>query len=503
MLFHSVLSILAVCWLVVAIAEAAGSLPRFSTSPSAPYFLDASNRPTFFHGTNFVQKGTPWYPPNLLNETNIALLAKMGMNTVRLGFMWTGAEPEKGVFNMTYFDTTASIIQTLAKYNIYAFLDIHQDVMSSYFCLYDAFPTWAVDESEQSKHAFPWPLQADTTGNVCPASRGWGANYLSEACGTAFQTLYTENSMMQYDFIAFWQKTASYFKELPILGYEIINEPWAGNIYHDLGLLLPGNAGRKNLMPFYDIISKAIREIDGDRVILYEPVTWGMILNGQVSGSGFDHVPGGDNFKDKSVFSFHYYCWWYSSDDMARKTCDQIFGPKVFEQAARDVKTTGGAAMLTEWGQGCNFDADLPTDINSECNQIMDLADKHFMSWTDWYFGEHLNGRFEISDNAMQIFSRTYARSIAGIPQQMFYNVTDKSFKLCFQPGMDGSISSMESELFVPFEVQYPQGIHLDLTTNLKLVSMDQKTGKVVLQNREIENKMELPSRACATITAK
>ena len=111
-----------------------------------------------------------------------------------------------------------------------------------------------------------------------------------------------------------------------------------------------------------------------------------MIFNGNITGSGLDHVPGGAEFSDKSVFSFHYYCWWLNDDtDLQRQTCDRLFGPKIFEQVTRETRRMGGAAMLTEWGQGCHFDTDS-NDASSECVAIMDLADKHLMGWMDWYF---------------------------------------------------------------------------------------------------------------------
>jgi endoglycosylceramidase len=57
--------------------------------------------------------------------------------------------------------------------------------------------------------------------------------------------------------------------------YEIINEPWAGNYLTDPTLLLPGVAGAINLQPFYDKMAKAIRSVDNETLIFYEPVTWG------------------------------------------------------------------------------------------------------------------------------------------------------------------------------------------------------------------------------------
>ncbi len=464
------------------------SVPLFHTG-NVPYILDSNNRAKFFHGTNFVQKGEPWYPVGLLDENNVKQLASLGINTVRLGFMWSGAEPTAGNFNETYFEIIGQIIHNLEKYEIYPFLDVHQDVMSTYFCLYDGFPKWVVEKSTTPEHAMPWPLTPGKLNNPCPLDRPWAQNYLSEACSVAFQSLYTEGSEMQKDFTEFWRKTASYYKDYPILGYEIINEPWAGDIYSDPALLLPGHAGSKNLLPLYDTISAVIRSEDPKHLVFYEPVTWGMIFNGEYTGSGFDHVPGGpDVGLSTSVFSFHYYCWWYNdqSNDFQRKTCDHIFGPKVFHQVAKDIKKIGGAMMLTEWGQECNFNNDgVDSDPLSECNQIMDLADRNLISWTDWYFGGNLNDYWNLSENANRLFSRTYARSIAGKPISMHFNVTNKQFDVCFE--IDSTlVTSTETEIFARMEMYYPNGVDVSLTPNLALTKIDTQSNKILIRNRNL-----------------
>jgi hypothetical protein len=53
------------------------------------------------------------------------------------------------------------IVDDLAVHGISALLDVHQDVLSSKFCLYDGAPAWLVDKSFQPAHDFPWPLAAD------------------------------------------------------------------------------------------------------------------------------------------------------------------------------------------------------------------------------------------------------------------------------------------------------------------------------------------------------
>ena len=37
-----------------------------------------------------------------------------------------------------------------------------------------------------------------------------------------------------------------------MFGYELLNEPWAGDVVADLSLMLPGVAGRRNLAPAWE-----------------------------------------------------------------------------------------------------------------------------------------------------------------------------------------------------------------------------------------------------------
>ena len=71
---------------------------------------------------------------------------------------------------------------------------------------------------------------------------------------------------------------------------QLINEPWAGDIYNDVTLLAPGQAGSRNLAHFYDKLNAAIRVVDSRTPVFYEPVTWGILLDGNISGTGFESV---------------------------------------------------------------------------------------------------------------------------------------------------------------------------------------------------------------------
>ena len=41
-----------------------------------------------------------------------------------------------------------------------------------------------------------------------------------------------------------------------MFGYELLNEPWAGDVVADLSLMLPGVAGRRNLAPAWERVRR-------------------------------------------------------------------------------------------------------------------------------------------------------------------------------------------------------------------------------------------------------
>ena len=70
-----------------------------------------------FRGVNNVEKGFPWYQKVMLEDWRMEDLKSFGFNIMRLGAMWTGAEPQMGVFNGTYFQVSKHYYLQLSIYN--------------------------------------------------------------------------------------------------------------------------------------------------------------------------------------------------------------------------------------------------------------------------------------------------------------------------------------------------------------------------------------------------
>ena len=398
-----------------------------------------------------------------MNDTVVKLLGEWGLNAVRLGTMWAGVEPQKGQYNETYLEITGDIIRRLEDNGIDVILDAHQDVISSAYGSYDGVPRWLIDSFPAAKHPYPWPLKK---------VRFWAEGYITQAVGNAFQSIYDNKSNARDAFASFWKKLASTFNSTAypnVLGYELINEPWAGDIYSHPALLLPGVAGRRNLLPLYDAAVDAIRSVESNALVFYEPVTWSVMKSGRVLGTGFTRVPGSDNKPESSVLSFHYYCWLITpqmgskNDTVFLKTiCDKRMGPNVFKTIDEDLAKTGGSSFLTEFGI-CQPDGNPDSISTVECNVVLDLCDQHMQSWAYWdaaFFDGEGNPRWSV----VKAFSRPFARAVAGIPQKMHFNRQDTTFELQYSHWKN---ITAPTEIFVP-PLHYTDGFHVTITDGVE-----------------------------------
>ena len=456
--------------LVTGVALAAGQAPPLSpirtSADGSIHFFDAHGRVRIFHGAARVQKGPPWYfadlgLPGSKNDTEAAAMESLGFNVLRLGFMWSGYNPAPGVFNQTYIEVVKHQVAQLNARGVYVLLDMHQDIISSAFCLYDGAPRWVIDKSIAdlpAAHGYPAPLEAPapkdnncilsgSPHSPCNCSRdatSWSENALTYGACNAYQSIYDNRHGMLDDMATFWARAAVEFKDTPgIIGYELMNEPFAGDIFSKPELVLPGVAGKQNLQKMHDAVAEKIREVDQQHIIFFEPVTWGMIGAGKVTGSGFEHVPGGDAWKNASAYAYHYYCmsWlpgWETQPIQRKLLCDAAIAPAVFEAVGEDIRRIGGAQMMTE-GMACNQDNMTQQE---ECIKVQEDLDKHLFSWTD--YGDSQGSLWDVHPLQQKVWARTYARAIAGTPLNMTFDVETAAFEFCF---------TMDRQIQAPTEI--------------------------------------------------
>ena len=243
-----------------------------------------------------------------------------------------------------------------------------------------------------------------------------------------------------------------------------MNEPWAGDIYGNPLLLLPGYAGYSNLMHFYDRTHATIRRYDQEALIFYEPVTWGVLWGGNYFGSGFTHVPGND--RSRTVFTWHYYCWLlqFNGNPLVNGTipkfdrvlCDNIQLEVSFESVFIDLfKLGAGPSFLSEFGV-CSFsDPTRPGVLNTdECEAILDANDRYMQSWTYWDSCFYRNEACDINEQLLDVFSRVYPIATNGVPRSMYFNMTTKEFIYLFDWNVTSvAQAQLPTEIFVPDHV--------------------------------------------------
>eukprot|EP00930_Biecheleria_cincta_P085528 TRINITY_DN74908_c0_g1_i1.p1 TRINITY_DN74908_c0_g1~~TRINITY_DN74908_c0_g1_i1.p1 ORF type:complete len:548 (-),score=72.38 TRINITY_DN74908_c0_g1_i1:442-2085(-) len=412
------------------------SLPRpppgglISTDPESGVLIDEDGRQRIFHGTNVVYKGYPYAPPMIPIDTNTSFgeadmdrLAEWGMNNVRLGLTWAGAEPRKGEFNFTYLAALRSIVDELGKRGIYTYVELHQDALAERFCG-NGMPTWAIDP--HIAQSFPQPVlgtvtypvnETDGLPSEADCQRTLWANYYgTKAVGAIFQNIYDNTGGLGDHLVLLWKHVASTFKNCTwLLGYEIMNEPWAGDHWQHPDILLPGVADRKNLARFYEWMASSIQYEDEHHLIMWEPLPWDNFVP-----AGFTETPLGVNNANKSVFAYHYY-----------HPPDMMSPSKYMDYRTKDARRLLSAGFLTEFATSWNVpDSTAPQHDLQHTEEIIAAAENFTLSWSGWQYKvfHPSSGRHPMTPGDMSMFhpdgtldvrvvsavSQPYARAVGG-----------------------------------------------------------------------------------------
>ena len=122
------------------------------------WVTDRKGRVVVLHGFNMVYKRPPYHPIHAgFGKDDARFLARHGFNTIRLGVIYAGVEPEPGSYDDAYLAKIAKTQRMLAKHGIYSMLDWHQDMYNERF-EGEGWPDWAVMDDgmpAEPKNGFP------------------------------------------------------------------------------------------------------------------------------------------------------------------------------------------------------------------------------------------------------------------------------------------------------------------------------------------------------------
>lgn len=408
-------------------------LPLKKLKNHGRWIVDDDGRIFMFRGVNMINKEPPYTLSHIgFDENDAELLAKNGINVVRVGVIYSAVEPAPGTYDDKYLDDIRKTVDTLALKGIMSLIDFHQDGWGpSFIC--EGFPEWATL----------------TGGHPIRPIGNFPELYTNKAVGTAFDNFWANapgpgNIGLQDRYASAWQLAASKLKDSPgILGWELMNEPNPGT-----HIFKPPTA---QLTAFTQKMVNAIRQVDVDHIIWYEP--WVSFDVGVPTDIGPISDPGPVR---RIGMAFHNY-----------EPIDKY--DVVWKNAINHSNATGDALLATEFGA-----QDTAPPIVQEMNSI----DQWMMPAIYWAYSNRtpyqiakLDGQPVSSikqglvyDPALPLeppnlwvdkfdaLVRPYPMVIAGIPVGWSFDPTSKVFNFKYTQG-----AASYTEIFVPLR-QYTNG---------------------------------------------
>lgn len=411
------------------------------------WLTDAHGRVVVLHGVNMVNKLAPYHPAAIgFGVKDAEFLASQGFNTVRLGIIWKALEPEPGSYDGGYLDAIAATVAQLGDAGIAVLLDFHQDMLNERFNG-EGFPDWAIfDDGLRARPDIGFP----------------GNYFVMRALWRAYDHFWANDPGpggvgLQDRYAAAWRLVAERFREeRSVFAYDLFNEPFPGSAA--IRCLRPGGSRRfdRALSAFSRRVLGAIRQVDRERLVFYEP---NVLFD---YGADTHH----EDLGDAAVgLSFHAYCV-AASPGLPRLPAsvqDPICArqeQRVFDLAERHSRRTDAALLLSEFGA---------TDDLRKLEQTVALADRNMTSWQYWaYFGRdpccerpeeglvHDPAKppdgANVKEAKLDVLARPYPRVVAGTPIRWGFDRITARFELEYAAAPTGGAieDDAETEIFVP-----------------------------------------------------
>ncbi len=330
-----------------------------------------------------------------LPDADVARMASLGFNLLRLPLSWSAFEPQPGVWSPAFLATLAGVVASCRDHGIYVLLDLHQDAWSKEIGE-DGAPLWAIAPPPEMLLAGPLT--------------DLGSRRTSSQVLNAFSSFFTDDAnMLQEQFAAMVQELVIRFHGDPaILGIEIFNEPLATD---------------DELLAFHTKVARAIRDYDSHRLFAFEPpATRNFVDAATIPAQPFP-VGGG-------IYAPHVYTAVFNDD--LRLTNDTYETPLAASvQSARDEADGWGTPLLIgELGIGPQQPHALEW-----IGHAYDAADRVFASTAFWVWKEQEQGQWGLFSHAadgswydrpdmMAAVARPYAKAIGGTPVTMSWDGT-------------------------------------------------------------------------------
>jgi endoglycosylceramidase len=401
--------------------------PRKALHHDGRFFRDRAGRAVILRGVNLSAnaKVPPFVPLDDLAELD--RLPALGINLVRLLFIWEAYEPVHGQYDQRYLNTFTAIADAAFARGILVLVDIHQDGFSrfTFHGCGDGFPPWAVPPT--------LPLRRPDNGPQCTY---WGFDSMTDPeIKRAFAAFYADDRGARSSYVQLLARLAAHFSSHPgVIGYDLLNEP-PGREEAEVGEL-------------YRDAAAAVRSADPEALLFVEPDAARINL-----GIGPTRLP---KPADGAVYAPHYYDWIVMIWNQWSGTHFEI--NRSFELMASDARRWGSPLFIGELGISA-------TAVNAAeyMRAVYDRLDAELGSCAQWAYSPHWSpvakdgwnredfGIVDQQGKPRRNFRvRPYAQRIAGTPLQMRVVGDHGLFVRWRNDGAAPGAAPPDTELFAP-----------------------------------------------------
>lgn len=276
-------SITLACGLALLHPPLAQASPELRTE--GRHFVGRDGRTVILRGVNLAgnSKVLPFRP--LANLSQLDPLPHWGLNAIRLLFIWEAFEPRRGQYDFRYLQDMADIVDAAWARGIHSVIDFHQDCFSRFVAggCGSGFPEWAASARFASR----------TPGRSCGPAWALDSSLRPKMHG-AFRDFYANRNGARDAYLAMARTVAAFLASHPgAIGYDLINEPWAGE--------------RTELSPLYEDLARAIREEDPSAILFVEPHVLSVtgLKKSRLAKPRFGNFAYAPHFYDLGVMSFN------------------------------------------------------------------------------------------------------------------------------------------------------------------------------------------------------
>jgi endoglycosylceramidase len=330
------------------------------------WLVDRQGRVVLIHGLNLVWKHAPYAPPATaagFTWRDARWLKRHGFNAARLGTLWAGLTPDRpDQLDPSYLAKWQRVMDLLAGQQIWMQLDFHQDQWHETYGG-EGVPDWAVHRPD------PFAL-------LPPVNAPFPMGYWTPELSTVFDNFWADQDHLLSDWATAWQLTARHWRGQPYsMGYDLLNEPWAGLEWATCLLDSCPSTYANELQPAFEKALAAIRTVDPGNVVWFEPQ---QLAAGQPLDTFLTSVAGERNLG----LSWHNYCpdIFLQSQGLPPSPIADVENCVEYSNGRNDhalgqARTMHAVPLMSEYGATDNLRA---IEIDA------DAADQHLMGWMDW-----------------------------------------------------------------------------------------------------------------------